>query len=906
MLSIHKLSLSRAEYYLELACEDYYLKGGEPPGQFAGKGAERLKIVGRVQDEVFRRLYHGFSPDGKVALVQNAGQTRGYHQRCPAFDLTFSDPKDVSVFWSQAPEEVRQRLEQLRRQVLRKVLAIVENMAGQTRRGPGGRIREQAGLLFAIFEHGTSRAAEPNGHFHVIAFNLSFREDGTTGAIRSNLLFEYKMALGALYRCELATAFQREFRLELERVNSWFQIKGASPVLRDVFSTRRKDIIEYCQQACRYDAIEAQIAAIATRPAKQHIARELLFPRWQEIGRQHGWSEKQVLELLATATAREKTPEEKAAALRSIVQEVRKLPKDLTKPKFVQAVAERAQIECISASEVLRAAQDAFKSYVPPVRPKKQAQTRGQNHPKAASQTPAEQQQEPEGLPDARGATDEISPKEIKRSEDKGAQLAQEQAGVAQGPRKEQEPEQEDPASRPRPKVHPEQEQSKTGDAAETRIPPALPGPEERERAQTETRDSDARRNEKRSSERDPVAELLAKDEIWRKAGFTVAEAKATQYPLVLLENKGKDIRLEIDQKALFPDAPAWNQLYRVKLPHLTLVLERHEYDRLKHVLDNRFFSVKSGYKFLFPASIKVSPFYGWKLPTLLVQPHDDPFKLKLRGAVFLDERSKVLAAETRKLVESIMAAGAKLFRDDSKRLPSTRLAEQGQDAAREDFDSRTKFFIGSDYKKAIESLFIAWKSDGVWRPTKNLIVTETHAMATVFNHLAQRQRLREGALGREFVEVNELEIHRKDRVLLTKGSKLHGIEAGDTGTVTMTTATRISIFLDRGKLVRLPIADYDSIELGYALTRQDARAHAPKRAFLFFEGLNPREELDNAHHFERIAKTRVYAPAPAAHRAFEEIKRQAQSREEAKTQHEQAAQKAHEAEEGYEQDYSY
>ena len=63
---------------------------------------------------------------------------------------------------------------------------------------------------FAMFEHGTSRAEDPQLHVHAVCFNFAMRPDGTTGSVWSNALYDYKMAVGHLIRCELATRLQRD------------------------------------------------------------------------------------------------------------------------------------------------------------------------------------------------------------------------------------------------------------------------------------------------------------------------------------------------------------------------------------------------------------------------------------------------------------------------------------------------------------------------------------------------------------------------------------------------------------------------------------------------------------------------------------------------------------------------
>ena len=48
MLSIGAMGSGREEYYLNLAREDYYVAGGEPPGRWLGQGAEALGLMGMV------------------------------------------------------------------------------------------------------------------------------------------------------------------------------------------------------------------------------------------------------------------------------------------------------------------------------------------------------------------------------------------------------------------------------------------------------------------------------------------------------------------------------------------------------------------------------------------------------------------------------------------------------------------------------------------------------------------------------------------------------------------------------------------------------------------------------------------------------------------------------------------
>jgi hypothetical protein len=151
---------------------------------------------------------------------------------------------------------------------------------------------------------------------------------------------------------------------------------------------------------------------------------------------------------------------------------------------------------------------------------------------------------------------------------------------------------------------------------------------------------------------------------------------------------------------------------------------------------------------------------------------------------------------------------------------------------------------------------------------------------------LAQRERLRAGMLGRESVSVNDYFIHRKERVLLTKDSSLYGLHAGDTGTVTKATPKSLSIFLDSGKVVRIPLKQYEAIQPAYAMTHDQALGHSTRRAFILFEGLNPAFELKEIGRRARVSQVSAYAQVNAAERAFDEIKRAQEMRQNQFSEH--------------------
>ena len=283
MLSVGRIH--NRDYLVNLAKDDYYQAGGEPPARWWGKGSESLGLRHQVTSQHLHRLmdgYHPFNPGKK--LVQNAGKV----QREIGWDFTFSVPKSVSIIWSQAQPDMRKAIEVIQESAVRKTLDFLEERA-TTRRGKGGKNLEPVTLISALFEHGTSRALDPNLHTHSALINVGCREDDTTGSVQLNRLLDCKMLAGALYRAELSQQLSEKLGFEIGphlggKPGLW-DIKGISPELFSLLSKRRKQIKESLQAKGLTSAIAASVAALDTRVEKTDINRQELFSMWQEIGR---------------------------------------------------------------------------------------------------------------------------------------------------------------------------------------------------------------------------------------------------------------------------------------------------------------------------------------------------------------------------------------------------------------------------------------------------------------------------------------------------------------------------------------------------------------------------------------------------------------------------------------------
>jgi hypothetical protein len=240
----------------------YYARSGEPPGQWAGRGAEKLGLTGQVDPDVIQDLYmKNIGPDGGVlartyrqdgvADVAVARAVRGYQRRhpyasgteldevrarerakagktsVPYFDQTVSMVKSASVVHmsyrigamlaradgdGQLAAVLDARagaIEGALMDAARDAVHWLERHAAYTRTGyhsgSTGEWRDAAGgtrgrgLTAALFLHHLSRDGDPHLHVHIAIWNRVQRADGEDGKYRT-------LHSRALYRQRLGLA----------------------------------------------------------------------------------------------------------------------------------------------------------------------------------------------------------------------------------------------------------------------------------------------------------------------------------------------------------------------------------------------------------------------------------------------------------------------------------------------------------------------------------------------------------------------------------------------------------------------------------------------------------------------------------------------------------------------------
>jgi conjugative relaxase-like TrwC/TraI family protein len=279
-------------YYSAKATEQYLNRPGhEPPGEYWGEGSARIGLTGTVGPE-FARVHQGFGRDG-TPLLQNAGK-----RNQTGTDVTLSFEKTAGVAWGVADPPERKAIEECGKRAVHSTLQLLQDES-LTRRGKGGYVQEKALPVVTVWPHGTSRANDPQPHWHCL-FHFGVREDGTCGGLVSKKLYQAKMMAGAAFRCQLTYELHTALGMVCEREGSFFRLKGVPEALRQRFSTRGREIREATSSVQTNVAKAKSKAVLQTRKGtakKPQPTRADLHAKWQAVAREYGFGPEQVRRL---------------------------------------------------------------------------------------------------------------------------------------------------------------------------------------------------------------------------------------------------------------------------------------------------------------------------------------------------------------------------------------------------------------------------------------------------------------------------------------------------------------------------------------------------------------------------------------------------------------------------------
>lgn len=277
--------------------------GDNPPGLWAGKGAERLGLQGQVNDEVIRNLFHEdiapggerlastrarqhqdpevyaeeavlryrekhpFASSRELAQVRSKAKAEAPHNR-PFFDVTLAAAKSVSLVFASLITDAQEHrdagdvqgavqfeaqardIEAALVQTALSVVREIEQVAAYTRTGhhsaTSGEWRDADGVTAALFLQYLSHEGDPHLHVHILIQNRVQRADGADARWRTldgAQLYAQKPYLHVLADRELEVRLSElGWPMRMRADGNGAEIEGVSRELIEEYSTRQQAI----------------------------------------------------------------------------------------------------------------------------------------------------------------------------------------------------------------------------------------------------------------------------------------------------------------------------------------------------------------------------------------------------------------------------------------------------------------------------------------------------------------------------------------------------------------------------------------------------------------------------------------------------------------------------------------
>jgi conjugative relaxase-like TrwC/TraI family protein len=268
----------------------YYVRG-ESVGRWAGKGAEHLGLAGPVDPGDFRTVLAGRDPNTGAQLGRRSNRAK-----VVAYDVAFSAPKSLSIVYATADDPVvREAVMDALHRGAEAATGYLEDRAGWARRWDQ-RARKpipvRANVVMAQFLHRLARpvtekatgevTVDPQLHIHsIVPAFVSRQEDGVWSMLHSEPLYAHAAAAGAVGQAVMRDHLVRTLGVEVETAEDGsFEIRGIGEEVRREFSHRARQIEEEeralglptgAREAGESRLAGHKVAVVATRETKDEL-----------------------------------------------------------------------------------------------------------------------------------------------------------------------------------------------------------------------------------------------------------------------------------------------------------------------------------------------------------------------------------------------------------------------------------------------------------------------------------------------------------------------------------------------------------------------------------------------------------------------------------------------------------
>lgn len=272
------------EYYTDEKALDVSMWGGE--------GAAAAGLSGAVSQETFAKVLGGELPSGERVVDQKAS-------RRPGYDLTFSAPKSVSVMAYIAGDKRILGPDGAQTKAVQQTMAWIEKNLAETRITKDGKTEtvKTGNLVYALFQHDTSRALDPQTHDHAIVANMTKGPDGKMHALHADRIWSSNSVIGSIYHAFLREELEKlGYKTELTGKHGTFEIVGVPKEVMAEFSQRRADIVAAAEKLGIKSMQGLREVTARTRdPKLRGVDREDNFKDWIDRAAAIGFTGKDLL-----------------------------------------------------------------------------------------------------------------------------------------------------------------------------------------------------------------------------------------------------------------------------------------------------------------------------------------------------------------------------------------------------------------------------------------------------------------------------------------------------------------------------------------------------------------------------------------------------------------------------------
>ncbi|MBA4044678.1 MAG: AAA family ATPase [Erythrobacter sp.] len=271
--------------------DDYYVGDGPAElSEWAGKGAEALGLKGPVSKEDFEKVLDGKLPDGTIV--------NGNEKRQNGMDMTFSMPKSASLLAQLGGDK---RILEAQIAAVKATMSYAEQQLAEARdysRNSKGEPVGTGKLVYALFQHDTSRALDPQNHTHAVIANLTQDKDGKWKALHNGELWKNNSVLGSIYNAALRSNFEKlGYETKITGKHGQFEIVGVERNVIEAFSRRSQQIDAKARELGVSTPQGRDAVVVNTRDPKLNPGdKEALRAEWAERAKGLGFDARALVE----------------------------------------------------------------------------------------------------------------------------------------------------------------------------------------------------------------------------------------------------------------------------------------------------------------------------------------------------------------------------------------------------------------------------------------------------------------------------------------------------------------------------------------------------------------------------------------------------------------------------------